>query len=92
MDFVAIDGTEVRMLDFAEAPDEVGGKMQRTVSGQRRGDVLWRARGWAGTAYCALRSESDALRVLAAFENADDRGAEFSGKTPCTPNPVMKWS
>ena len=33
-----------------------------------------------------------AFRVSAAFENPSDRGAEFSGKTPCAPNPVMKGS
>ena len=39
--------------------------MQRTLSGKRRGDVLWRARVWQGRALCFTDAEADALRVLA---------------------------
>lgn len=62
---LTIDGTTVRMLDFSALPDEVGGKMQRALSGERRGGTLWRARGWSGTAYCATSADEAALRVLA---------------------------
>jgi len=62
--FVTIAGEAVRFTEFSQLPDEVGGKMQRTLSGHRRGDVLWRARGWQGRALCFTEIESAALRVL----------------------------
>src|SRR2546430_1637134 len=33
----------------------------------------------------------DGFRISAAFQNASDRGAQFSGKTAGASNPVMKW-
>lgn len=65
MAFAVIAGTTVRMLEFARLPDEVGGKRVRTLSGQRRGDVLWRARIWQGRALCLTDVEADAIRALA---------------------------
>lgn len=64
MAFVTIAGTTVRMTDFTRLPDETGGKRQRTLSGKRRGDILWTARSWQGRALCLTDAEADALRVL----------------------------
>lgn len=55
----------MKFLTFNRLEDEVGGKRQRTLSGQRRGDVLWTARVWQGNVYCANDTEANALRALA---------------------------
>lgn len=60
-----IAGTAVKFLTFSRGEDETGGKRQRTLSGQRRGDVLWTARVWQGSVYCTDDTEANALRVLA---------------------------
>lgn len=63
--FAVIAGTTVRLTEFSRLPDETGGKRQRTLSGKRRGDVLWTARNWQGRALCFTDAEANALRALA---------------------------
>lgn len=67
MPLVQIGSTVLKLTDFNDLPDEVGGKKQRTLSGSLRGDILWVARQWSGTAvittstadYMALRALAD---------------------------------
>ena len=66
MTFATVAGVELRMEGFERLADEIGGGApQRTLSGERRGTPLWRARSWQGTAICFTPAEAEALRALA---------------------------
>jgi hypothetical protein len=66
MAFLVIDGTPVPVADggFERLQDEVGGGPKRTLSGQRRGEVLWRARSWQAQLVCTTHASAEAIRAL----------------------------
>lgn len=78
-----IGGVSVKFVSFSRLPDEVGGKVQRVVSGTLRGDVLWTARAWQGVAYCANDAEAMALWALAGIIPRTCVGDQFPGSPAC---------
>jgi hypothetical protein len=65
MSYVVIAGTSIKAARVQQLPDEVGGSMQRTLSGQLRGEAGWRKRAWSVDAITLTDAEHAALLALA---------------------------
>jgi len=62
--FLSINSTFYEVTQFSRSTDEKGGEKRRTLSGQLRGDSLWKARNWRATVLCETDSEAQALWSL----------------------------
>lgn len=83
-DFASIGGVAVKFIRFRRLEDETSGEPERTLSGQRRGDPLWTARGWEGDAICLTDEEADALHAV-----ADNRSARLCVGSAFPPGGVL---
>jgi hypothetical protein len=65
MAFLTIGPLTLKASAFRRQPDETGGALVPTLSGQLRGDPLWRRRAWTAEVVCVSDSEADSLYTYA---------------------------